>query len=204
MILGSTPADEYALILASGSRPSSSAFFADIMATTAAPSFRPDALPAVTVPSLLKAGFRPLSDSTVVPCLMNSSLSNTVGPFFDAISMGTISPLNLPAFCAASAFCCEAAANSSCSRREIPKPLAQDHFRHLLGLHTRFPEQRLDDVRAQIGSRNLREGAAELADRGSQCCDDDNFVHIQSPLALSRCDENILAHCALALTYRPG
>jgi hypothetical protein len=35
------------------------------------------------------------------------------------IVTGTISSLNLPAFCAASAFCCEAAANWSCCSRVI-------------------------------------------------------------------------------------
>ena len=47
------------------------------MTTAAAPSFRPDALPAVTVPSLLNAGRSPASDSAVVPYLMNSSASKT-------------------------------------------------------------------------------------------------------------------------------
>ena len=38
--------------------------------------------------------------------------------------MGAISSLKRPAFCAASAFCWDAAANSSCSRREMPYFLA--------------------------------------------------------------------------------
>lgn len=43
--------------------------------TAAAPSLRPDALPAVTVPvpSLIKAGLSLASVSEVVPCLGNSS-----------------------------------------------------------------------------------------------------------------------------------
>src|SRR5213080_4430070 len=78
MILGSTPADEYALIFASGFRPSSFARDAFIRTTAAAPSFNPDALPAVTVPSLLNAGFNAASDSVVTPCFTNSSVSNVI------------------------------------------------------------------------------------------------------------------------------
>ena len=87
------------------------------MMTAAAPSFRPEALPAVTVPSLANAGRRPVSDSRVEPGLMYSSLSKTTVPFLLAISSGRISSLNLPAFCAASAFSCDCSANSSCSAR---------------------------------------------------------------------------------------
>ena len=119
MIDGSRPAEEYALILTSGFRPSSFAFDADIMMTAAAPSLSPDALPAVTVPSFANAGRRLDSDSTVVPCFGNSSASNFTVPFLLTISNGRISSLNLPAFCAASALFCEAVANSSCSWREI-------------------------------------------------------------------------------------
>src|SRR5437764_4440815 len=47
------------------------------------PSFRPEALPAVTVPSLSKAGRRPASASALVFLLMNSSFAKTIGsPFF--------------------------------------------------------------------------------------------------------------------------
>ena len=79
----------------------------------------PDALPAVTVPSLAKAGFSSPSASTVVPARMNSSVSNTVVLLREAMVTGAISARKRPARCAASAFCCEAAANSSCSRREM-------------------------------------------------------------------------------------
>jgi hypothetical protein len=43
-----------------------SAFFALITSTAAAPSFRPDALPAVTLPALSNAGLRPASASALV------------------------------------------------------------------------------------------------------------------------------------------
>ena len=56
---GSTPTDANALILASGVNPSSFAFASDITSNAAAPSFSPDALPAVTVPCLSNAGFSP-------------------------------------------------------------------------------------------------------------------------------------------------
>src|SRR5690554_7153291 len=56
MMVGSTPALAWALMVASGVRPSSLAFSALHTRTAAAPSFRDEALPAVTVPSFLKAG----------------------------------------------------------------------------------------------------------------------------------------------------
>ena len=48
-----------------GCNPSSFAFRADITTTAAAPSLMVEALPAVTVPSFLKAGFNDLSVSEV-------------------------------------------------------------------------------------------------------------------------------------------
>src|SRR5258705_13468219 len=57
MMLGSTPADEYALMRASGLRPNSLALAALIIITAAAPSFMPDALPAVTVAVLSDGRF---------------------------------------------------------------------------------------------------------------------------------------------------
>ena len=86
-----------------------------------APSFRPDALAAVTdcLPCERRAA-APRSHSSVVPVLMNSSLSNATGsPLRCGIITGTISSLNLPAFCAASALFWLATANSSCCAREI-------------------------------------------------------------------------------------
>ena len=82
--------------------------------TKEAPSFMPDALPAVTVPSLLKAGFSLASFSRSGVRWGYSSVSKTVSPFVEWIVIGTISFLNLPASIAAIAFCWEANANSSC------------------------------------------------------------------------------------------
>ena len=67
----------------------------------------PDAFAAVTVPSLSKAGRSLEMPSSVTPALMYSSVSTTTSPFLPLIVKGTISSLNLPAFCAASALFCE-------------------------------------------------------------------------------------------------
>src|SRR5262249_18071303 len=67
MILGSTPAWAHDTMRASGVLPSLAASLAFISTTAAAPSLMPDALPAVTVPSLSKAGRNLLIASSVVP-----------------------------------------------------------------------------------------------------------------------------------------
>ena len=77
--LGSTPPLAFATIVAIGFIFNSSALRRLIRRTAAAPSFIPDAFPAVTVPSFLKAGFNFASDSTVVPCRIYSSESNIIG-----------------------------------------------------------------------------------------------------------------------------
>src|SRR5450759_3142452 len=93
----------------------------DIPQRKGAPSLMPEALPAVTVPFLSKAARSPASASMVLPCLGYSSASNTSGaPFLCGISNGRISSLNLPAFCAASVFSCEASAKASWSARVTP------------------------------------------------------------------------------------
>ncbi|SPB19040.1 hypothetical protein NOV72_06233 [Caballeronia novacaledonica] len=125
MIFGSTPAFAYALMRASGVKPSASAFFADITTTAAAPSLMPDAFAAVTVPSFENAGFRPESASGVTPWRTNSSVVNCSGsPLRCGIAIGTISSSKRPAFCAASALFCDSAANASCCSRVMPNSLA--------------------------------------------------------------------------------
>ena len=119
MYFGSTPAEAKLLMRAIGFRPSSLAFFALVTSTMAAPSLMPEALPAVTVPSLAKAGRSLASASSVVPWRGCSSASTVTGPLRVSIVTGTISSLNRPAFCAASALFCEARANLSCSSRVI-------------------------------------------------------------------------------------
>ena len=76
-----------------------------ITTSAAAPSFTGGALPAVTEPSFLKAGFSARSASAVVSARTDSSFANTSGsPFFCGIVTGRISALNFPALCAAAAF----------------------------------------------------------------------------------------------------
>src|SRR5699024_6342495 len=116
--LGSIAALAFAQIVASGVKPSSSAFFRLITKTTAAQSLIPDAFPAVTDPSFLNAGRKLDNFSVVVSGLIYSSVSNITGsPLRFGIEIGTISSLNLPAFFACAAFILLALANSSCSSR---------------------------------------------------------------------------------------
>ncbi|MNT05666.1 hypothetical protein D3C72_1402940 [compost metagenome] len=101
------------------------ALAADITTTAAAPSLRPEALAAVTVPALSKAGFRPDRLSSVAPWRTNSSVLNATGsPLRCGISTGTISSSKRPAFWAASALFWEPTANSSCASRVMPYSLA--------------------------------------------------------------------------------
>ena len=125
IVAGSSPLVAKLAMRASGFRPSAAAFFAVITITAAAPSLRPEALPAVTEPALSKAGRRPARLSALVLRLMNSSAANTIGsPFFCGNVTGTISSLNRPASCAAAAFCCDASASVSCCSRVMPCALA--------------------------------------------------------------------------------
>src|SRR3981081_4389752 len=57
----------------------------------------PEALPAVTVPFLSKAGRRLASASSVAPCLGYSSVSTTTSPLRDSTLTATSSSLNRPA-----------------------------------------------------------------------------------------------------------
>ncbi len=119
MILGSTPAWPHETIRPSTFLPSLAACFAVISTTAAAPSLIPEALPAVTVPSFSNAGLSLAIESSVAPWRGYSSVSTTMSPLRDLMVTGTISSLNLPAFCAASALFCEPTANSSCCERVI-------------------------------------------------------------------------------------
>src|SRR5258708_6597570 len=119
MILGSTPAWPHETIRPSTFLPSLAACFAVISTTAAAPSLIPEALPAVTVPSFSNAGLSLAIESSVAPWRGYSSVSTTMSPLRDLMVTGTISSLNLPAFCAASALFCEPTENSSCCERVI-------------------------------------------------------------------------------------
>ena len=81
MIFGSTPVVQYERMRASGFRPELAAFFSVETTSAAAPSLMPDALPAVTVPSLVNAGLSAASFSAVVPARGYSScVTRTGGP----------------------------------------------------------------------------------------------------------------------------
>ena len=106
IVAGSSPLVPNAAMRARGFSPSAAAFLAVITTTAAAPSLIPDALPAVTEPALSNAGRNPASASAVVFLLMNSSVLKIIGsPLRWGIETDTISSLNLPASCAADAFC---------------------------------------------------------------------------------------------------
>ncbi len=79
----------------------------------------PEALAAVTVPSLVKAGRSRVIVSRFASWRIYSSSLTTVSPRRPLIVTGTISSLNRPDFCAALAFCCDPSANSSCCSRLI-------------------------------------------------------------------------------------
>src|SRR5580698_1001510 len=80
MISGGTPACAHEAMRASGFRPRRLASPAVISTSAAAPSLRPEALAAVTVPSLLKAGRRPEMLSRVTPWRTYSSSATMVSP----------------------------------------------------------------------------------------------------------------------------
>ena len=89
------------------------------MTTTAhAPSEICEAVPAVIVPSLAKAGLSLLRLSAVVSARMPSSSVNSIGsPLRCGMSTGVIDSAKTPSLCERAAFWWLAAANSSCSSR---------------------------------------------------------------------------------------
>ena len=128
MVTGSTPARAKVWKRARGVRPSSLAFSSLITSTAEAPSLIWLELPAVTLPSGLKAGFRLASVSAVVPGRMPSSAVTSS-------SLSTMLPVSLsrrfsetptisfskrPSAVACSARCCDWAPKASSSSREMP------------------------------------------------------------------------------------
>ena len=96
--------ETYDRMRASGGVPIFFALSAVVTIMAAAPSLMPDALPAVTVPSFLNAGFSAASFSAVVPARGYSSVSTRSGsPFLCGTSTGTISALKLPSWIACAA-----------------------------------------------------------------------------------------------------
>ena len=90
MYFGSTPTNEYPARRAIGFSPRDAASSALIIVTTAAASFRPDALPAVTLPSRLNAGRSLVISSSVQPLRVCSSASKKVLPLRLFSSIGRI------------------------------------------------------------------------------------------------------------------
>ena len=89
--------------------------------TAAPPSEIWLAFPAVTVPSLSKAGLRAPSDSAVVPGRTPSSVSTRMGsPLRCLTETGTISSANRPSLMAAAARSWERAEKLSWASRLIP------------------------------------------------------------------------------------
>ena len=103
MMVGSTPAVAQEAMRASGVSPRFAASEALITTMAAAPSLMPEALPAVTVPSLEKAGRSLARISIVVSGLGYSSFSTTVSPLRPFTVTGAISSAKRPAFCASPA-----------------------------------------------------------------------------------------------------
>src|SRR6059058_3654080 len=134
IIAGSTPAVAQETMRASGFSPRLSASVAVISTIAAAPSLMPDALPAVTVPFLSKAGRSFDRTSTVVPCFGCSSVSTMASPRRVVTLTGTISSLKRPAFCAASALVCRT--SSPPARR--PRPKRHDLVVETAGFLRRF------------------------------------------------------------------
>src|SRR5262249_55500298 len=97
MIAGSTPACAHEAIRASGALRGFCASLAFISTTAAAPSLMPEALAAVTVPSLAKAGRSLLTASIVTPCLGNSSTAIIRSPLRVLTVTEAISSPNRPA-----------------------------------------------------------------------------------------------------------
>ena len=121
---GSTPAVAKDAMRANGVRPRLAASRAVISTSAAPPSLMPEALPAVTVPSLLKAGRSFAIASALASWRMYSSSLTTTSPLRPLMVTGVISSLNRPAFCAALALCWLATAKASCSSRVIWKARA--------------------------------------------------------------------------------
>ena len=90
MMRGGTPADAMPVMRARGVRPCAFTAASDAMIIAAAPSFTPDALPAVTVPGSRNGVFSLARPSSVVSGRGCSSASTFTGTL-PAISTGTIS-----------------------------------------------------------------------------------------------------------------
>ena len=108
-------------ISARADSPARSAYSADVTTTAAAPSEIWDAVPAVIVPSLPKAGLSLARVSAVVPGRMpSSSVTSSGSPPRCGTGTAAISAANRPFLAAAAARWWDMAANSSCCSRVMP------------------------------------------------------------------------------------
>ena len=99
MMRGSTPTAAEATIRANGFKLCILTPFSEAMSMAAEPSLSPDELPAVTVPSFLKAGLSFANPSMEVWGFKNSSSLKMIGSAFRwGISTGTISFSKVPSF----------------------------------------------------------------------------------------------------------
>ena len=94
---GSWAASAAPAMRARGLRPRALALSSDISTNAAAPSFRVEALAAVTVPSLVKAGRSDPTFSRTTFLYSSSSVTATTLPLRSVTSTGTTSCANLPA-----------------------------------------------------------------------------------------------------------
>ena len=117
---GATPATAIATMRARGVRPFRFAASSEAIRSAHAPSFTPEAFPAVTVPSGRTIGFRRARPSSVVSARGCSSASTTASsPFFFGRTTGTISSRNSPLAAAAAVFFWLRKAKRSWSSREM-------------------------------------------------------------------------------------
>ena len=121
MISGSRAAAVTSTIFAIGFTPVSFTFFPLIKTRQEAPSFKPQAFPAVTVPSGFTIGLSFARISMVVVGFTNSSVSKINVFFLSFTSIGTISSLKYPISMAFAARCWLSMEKASCSSRVMWK-----------------------------------------------------------------------------------
>ena len=116
MISGGTPATPMPLMMTIGLRPRLLASLADMTTVQAAPSLRPEALPAVTVPPSLKTAGSLAMASRVLRRGCSSVSKGTIS-FFTFTGTGMISSLKRPDSIAAKARVWLSRPKTSCSSR---------------------------------------------------------------------------------------
>ena len=124
MMRGSTPTLAMPTTRAFGVRPCLAALASSASNNAQAPSFTPEALPAVTVPSGRTMPLSLASASRLVSRGCSSWLTSSASPYFWAMLTGVISASRHAFFCAISALRCERQAIWSCASREMPKSAA--------------------------------------------------------------------------------